>query len=291
MNAVKEKAYAKINLYINVIGRRDDGFHDISTVMHSVSLCDEVTVTLNGMGRKNIRVFLDGNKRLPTDGKNLAFAAADLFLSRGALNADISIKLNKRIPVSAGLAGGSSDAAATLRAMNRLFKRPFSDKALLTMAEALGSDVPYCLLGGTALCEGRGERITRIPSEICLHTVIASSGEHISTPRAYAMLDEIHGSFSLTDEQDRMQKAVLECVKNEDPRELRLYNMFEDAVLPLCPIAEALRTRIMELGALQSMMSGSGPSVYGIFESEDKAREAEKILLNEGVLAFYARSV
>ena len=291
MNAVKEKAFAKINLYINVLGRRDDGFHNISTVMHSVSLCDDITVTLCSRGHRNIRVFLEGNKRIPTDSKNLAYSAADLFMSRGAIDADITIKINKRIPVSSGLAGGSSDAAATLRAMNKLFKHPFSDKALLSMAESLGSDVPYCLLGGTALCEGRGEKISRLPSIPSLHTVIASSGEYISTPRAYATLDEIYGGFLGVDDKKEMLENVIESLKSGNVDKLKLYNIFEDAVLPTCPIAKGLRDRLYELGALGAMMSGSGPSVYGIFASEETAKNAEKTLNKEGAAAFYARSV
>lgn len=290
MNAVKEKAYAKINLYIDVVGKRDDGFHDICTVMHSVSLFDDVTVTLVSLGHKNIRVFLDGNKRLPTDSKNLAYAAADAFLSHSAIDADIIIRLNKRIPISAGLAGGSSDAAATLRAMNKLFKRPFSDKALLSIAASIGSDVPYCLVGGTALCEGRGEKITRLPSNLVLYTVIASSKEHISTPRAYQMLDEMYDDFRGCNTAS-IGAETLGCLNPADPSTLKLYNIFEKAVLPLCPIAKGLKDRLIELGATAALMSGSGPSVYGIFADEDAARGAEKILNDEGAIAFYARSV
>ena len=189
MNACKEMAYAKINLYLDCIGTRSDGFHEIKTIMHSLSLGDAVTVMVVSRDRQSIRMHLDGNRHLPTDSKNLAYSAAALFLERAAINADILIKLDKKIPISAGLAGGSSDAAATLRALNRLFGKCFTEKALLSMAAELGSDVPYCLLGGTALCEGRGERITRLDSSIKLHTVVAVDNEHISTPMAYRMLD------------------------------------------------------------------------------------------------------
>ena len=132
MNAVKESAYAKINLYLDVTGKRADGFHDISTVMHSVSLSDDITVTVNSVGTRSVKLVLDGNRRLPTDSKNLAVSAAELFLSRSGIDADITVKLRKRIPVSAGLAGGSTDAAAVLRAMNKLFKRPLTDRVLIS---------------------------------------------------------------------------------------------------------------------------------------------------------------
>ena len=186
MTVVKEKAYAKINLYLDVVARRDDGFHDIRTVMHSVTLSDDVTVILDRRDKgTGLRMLVDGNRRLPRDSRNIAYEAARLFLERAAIDASIIIKLKKRIPVAAGLAGGSSDAAAVLRAMNKLFKRPLSDRALLEIAAGLGSDVPYCLLGGTALCEGRGENMQLVATDRRLYTVLAlAPGEYVSTPRA-----------------------------------------------------------------------------------------------------------
>jgi 4-diphosphocytidyl-2-C-methyl-D-erythritol kinase len=167
MNAAKEKAYAKINLYLDCLGIRDDGFHEIKTVMHSVTLADTVTVVVLSRDKRNIRLQLVGNRYLPTDSKNLAYSAAALFMERAAIDADILIKLEKHIPVSAGLAGGSTDAAATLRALNRLFGKRFSDKALLAMAAELGSDVPYCLVGGTALLRQRGGGGRPVSNRLC----------------------------------------------------------------------------------------------------------------------------
>ena len=293
MNAVKEKAYAKINLFIDVLAKREDGFHDISTVMHSVSLADEITVTLNSFGKRNVRMVLDGNKRLPTDGKNLAVCSAELFLSRALIDADVTVRLTKRIPVSAGLAGGSTDAAAVLRAMNKLFSRPFADKALVAMAASLGSDVPYCMKGGTALCSGRGEQITRLDGSLMLHTVIAVAHEHVSTPRAYAALDSLYSDFSSGAYAPRSVAlaGLVESVRGGALPDGELYNIFEDAVLPACPGASALRARMPELGATHSLMSGSGPSVFGIFPGEAEARRAEQLLRSEGVTAYYAKTV
>ena len=197
MNVIKEIAPAKINLFLDVTAKRDDGFHEIRAVMHSVSLSDEVTVRrLSGEGGA-VRLLLDGNKRLPTDNKNLAVRAARTFLDAAAIGDSVEIKLKKRIPVAAGLGGGSSDAAAVLRALNRLYKKPFTEKMLLSLAATLGSDVPYCLIGGTAICLGRGEIMTRTRSPKPFFMVIASSGERVSTPIAYAELDALYSDFSL----------------------------------------------------------------------------------------------
>ena len=290
MHAVKEKAYAKINLYIDVVSKREDGFHGIETVMHSVSLCDEITVTLNSLGTECIRVVLDGNRRLPTDSKNLAVAAATLFMSRAGIKADITLKLNKRIPIAAGLAGGSCDAAATLRAMNKLFGRTFADKALLSMAAELGSDVPFCLISGTALCRGRGEIITRLPSRLKLYTVIAVAREHVSTPRAYGMLDEKYADYSVPRAPYALD-AVLNAAQSGIMPKEELYNIFESVVFDECPGAAAIKAQMLTLGATHALMSGSGPSVFGVFGSEELASAARDRLIDLGFTAYLATSV
>ncbi len=293
MNASKEKAYAKINLYLDCIGIRPDGFHEIKTVMHSVSLCDTVTVVVLSRDKRNIRLQLVGNRHLPTDSKNLAYSAAALFMERAAIDADILIKLDKHIPVSAGLAGGSTDAAATLRALNRLFGKRFSDKALLAMAAELGSDVPYCLVGGTALCEGRGERITRLSSALSLHIVVAIDNEHVSTPLAYKALDERYSSFDGTKPTggEEYLAPTLDFIKGDTLPERGLFNVFEESIFAVCPGAKRLKARLIELGATASMMSGSGPSVYGIFDTAEAAMAARDALVAGGARAYYATSV
>ena len=292
MTSVKEKAYAKINLFLDVIERRDDGFHSISTVMHSLSLCDDITVSVSGRNKRSVQMFLDGNRRLPTDGKNIAVAAAQLFLDTLCLDREVTIKLYKRIPISAGLAGGSTDAAAVLRGMNKLFGRPLSEKMLLSLAAKVGSDVPYCLRGGTALCEGRGERITRLPDAIRLYTVVAVANEHVSTPVAYSTLDEIYNNFDGTVSScgtDACSEIINSASTGILPKQL--YNIFESAILPRCPGAKGLKERLTLLGATHALMSGSGPSVFGIFSTEKAARAAEKTLRDEGITAFFAKSI
>lgn len=292
MTSVKEKAYAKINLFLDVTNRREDGFHSISTVMHSLSLCDDITVSITGKGKRGVTMLLDGNRRLPTDTRNIAVMAAQLFLDTLCLDFEVSIKLYKRIPISAGLAGGSTDAAAVLRAMNKLFSRPMSEKMLLSLAARVGSDVPYCLRGGTALCEGRGEKITRLPNALKLYTVIAVANERVSTPIAYTTLDEMYNNFdgSVPSCGPNASSQIIESASTGILPQT-LYNIFESAILPKYPGATGLKEKLADLGATHTLMSGSGPSVYGIFATENDAVKAQEALTKEGITAFYAQSV
>lgn len=293
MISVKENAYAKINLYLDVLSKRDDGFHEVKTIMHTVSLADEVTVSVRRSDRSSVRLTVVGQSKLPTDSRNLAVKAAELFLNKTLIGAEVNIKLVKKIPIAAGLAGGSTDAAAVLRALNRAFKKPLTEKRLLSLAAELGSDVPYCLLGGTALCYGRGERIERLPENLRLHTVIASTDEHVSTPFAYSELDRIYSDFTITrtDDSERYYDAIYGSISSGGLTNTQLYNVFENAILPSYNGAECLKKRIMSLGATHALMSGSGPSVYGIFTDMAAAESARDILISEGVRAYYAETV
>ena len=293
MRAVKEVANAKINLFLDVISRREDGFHDIKTVMHSISLSDTVTVFYTPSSEPAVRMAVKGNRFLPTDDKNLAARAAMLYMQSAGVSATVEIKLEKRIPVAAGLAGGSSDAAATLRAMNRLFGRLFTDRALSAIAARLGSDVPYCLYGKTALCEGRGEIMTKLPDSLKLNVVVATAHEHVATPQAYSALDAMYSSFdgSIPTGADSRYGALISALNGSSQIQNGLFNVFESAVLPTYPGASALKVRMLELGASASMMSGSGPSVFGIFDSEEAARSAADKLCGEGFFASFAKSV
>lgn len=289
MNTVKELANAKINLYLDVVGRREDGFHDIKTVMHSVSLSDVLRISLVSHSTRSVRLSLvcDG-VHLPTDSKNLAVSAAELFLSRASINASVNIELVKNIPIAAGLAGGSSDAAAVLRGMNRLFGRVFTTDMLLKLALEIGSDVPYCLLGKTALCEGRGEIITKLPEPNPLHLVIAIGDERVSTPTAYKALDVMYSNFTKPRDEGRYLRFASALQKGSLSGS---YNIFEDVVLSECKKAEYLKERFLSLGAVSSLMSGSGPSVFGVFSDESSAKGVESLLRDEGFRAYYAVSV
>jgi len=292
MKAVKEKAYAKINLYLNVTAKRSDGFHEVKTVMHAISLCDSVTVEVTADGYAEIALVINGDPSLPTDDRNLAVRAARAYLDRTGITDSIRITLEKRIPVAAGLAGGSSDAAATLRALNRLYGGLSCD-SLLEISAELGCDVPYLLRGGTAFCFGRGERIEPLSPLSGLNIVVAvAEGESVSTPAAYGALDALYSdfraprSFDPGAKLDLLMHGITEG--KLDPR--GLYNVFENAIFPTCCGAERLKSKLVDLGASAALMSGSGPSVYGLFESAAAARSAEAQLTALGYSAFFARS-
>ena len=288
MTSVKERAFAKINLFLEVTGKLENGFHELKTVMHSVTLFDDVTVSYSPSRSTEVHIEIEGNKRLPHDARNLAVRAAELFMERSCKQGIIYIKMVKRIPIAAGLAGGSSDAAATLRAMNRIFDGCFTERMLLSMAAELGSDVPYCLVGGTALCRGRGEIITKLPDPKPENFVIAIASERVSTPSAFAELDRAYSDFDGTKPLlgspyfSRLDAGISDGVIASDG----LYNNFEEVILPGCPGAARIKERMLALGAVGALMSGSGPSVYGIFESREAAESSAKALSGEGVEAF-----
>jgi 4-diphosphocytidyl-2-C-methyl-D-erythritol kinase len=293
MVSVKEYAYAKINLYLDVLSKRDDGFHEVKTVMHTVSLADEITVSVSESDRPQVRLTVLGHPKLPTDSRNLAVRAAELFLASTLIRDEVNIRLVKRIPVAAGLAGGSSDAAAVLRALNKAYKRPLTEKRLLQLAAELGSDVPYCLIGGTALCYGRGENVQRLPDRLKLNLVLAVGKEHVSTPQAYAELDKLYSDFKAerSDAHESLYDAISVAIQSGDITDAKLYNIFENAIFATCHEAESIKERMIELGATHALMSGSGPSVYGIFKSKADAEKAKDTLVSLGVSAYTAETV
>ena len=204
MRRTRECAYAKINLFLQVDGKREDGFHELQTVMQSVGLYDELLFSFDCDGEDTIRFFCN-SPYLPTDARNLAVRAAQLFKDRTGSHGFLRIDMKKRIPVAAGVAGGSSDAAAVLRACNRLFNHPLSVAELFALSGELGSDVAFCLQGGTAFCCGRGEIITPIDVKPNLAFVVANAPtEHVSTPAALSALDQASADFDGSAEEGQL---------------------------------------------------------------------------------------
>ena len=293
MTTVKEKAYAKINLFLDVVEKREDGFHNVKTVMHSVDLFDMISVSVLPSKMLSVSLKVKNCPYIPSDGRNLASIAAREFCENLGITASVYIEIDKRIPVSAGLAGGSTDAAAVLRALNRIYKRPLTFKALAALGARIGSDVPYCVVGKTALCEGRGEIITPLCSDIELHTVIVSSSERVSTPEAYKALDNEYSDFDGSIPTGGAEKlaVITDCIKSGELSDKGMFNIFEQSVLRTAPKAKGAKQRLLELGSSFSMMSGSGPSVFGVFPDKETAASALDALKNEGYRAFYAKSV
>ena len=278
METVSEKALAKLNLYLEITGRRADGYHAIESVMQTVTLAD----TLSFARREEEGVEIRTGAPLPTDGENLIVRAAQAFFAETGRPFGFCVLLEKKIPVAAGLGGGSADAAATLRALNRLSGFPLSGKTLGRVAARVGADVPFCLSGGTALCRGIGEELTPLFPRLSPYAVVAKAGEGVSTPWAYAAVD------CAPQEAAHRPDALLSALASDNLHALAgaLYNRFEAVVLPARPAVGELREKLTRLGAKGVLMSGSGPSVFGLFGQEDYARSAAAALTAQGVQAF-----
>lgn len=263
---VQEKAYAKINLFLDVTGKRKDGFHDILSVMHSVGLADEVEVTATRADYSCITLQME-NSSLPNDERNIAYLAAEAFLAKTGLEATVHIKIEKHIPDCAGLGGGSSDAAAVLRAMNTALGKPLTAAALCELGATLGSDVPFCIVGGTRLCKGRGEILESYPMEPLTVVLCTPHAERVSTPEAYRLLDEAFDDYR---KENVLLHEALFGFFTEDPV-LGMYNVFEGVLLPQLPEADEIRAYFLAHGALGAMMSGSGSTVFALFEKDEEA--------------------
>ncbi len=278
------RANGKINLYLDVLSDGRSGFHQIKSIMQSVSLCDRVTVSaVRGQGTS---VLLSCNlPYIPCDARNIAYKAAELFLAESGIKAEVRIRLQKRIPVAGGMAGGSTDGAAVLRALNKLFGEPLTGAKLLDVAAKLGSDIPFCLYGKTAVCTGRGEVLRPIENSAKLLLLIVPSRESVSTPWAYGELDKQFGDFSGREARNaaRFDALVAALAKGciEDIAK-NMYNIFEEAILPHRPLAQRAKELLLAHGAIGAMMSGSGPTVFGIFPDMESRRLAEAALKKQG---------
>ena len=272
---VYERAYAKINLYLDVTEKREDGFHALRSVMQTVGLYDAVTVEAVAAAEPSVSISVKGRYRVPVGPTNLCYRAAIAYMTEAAAPMRVHIYLDKHIPVAAGLGGGSADAAAVLRALNRITGRRLAASRLLWLAGTLGSDVPFCLVGHTRLCEGRGEAMQVLTPCRTLPLVILPSPERVSTPAAYTALDAAYADFATAGEHGNLP-AMLSALAARDAQAIAasLYNIFESVILPTCPIAAANRTRLYELGAEAVLMSGSGATVFGVFGSEEAAAAA-----------------
>ncbi|MBQ9736432.1 MAG: 4-(cytidine 5'-diphospho)-2-C-methyl-D-erythritol kinase [Clostridia bacterium] len=264
-----EQAYAKLNLFLDVTGKRADGYHEIKSVMHSVTLADTVTVRATAADFSCITLKME-NSSIPADERNLAYLAAEAFLEKTGITANVAIVVEKQIPAAAGLGGGSADAAAVLRALNAIFDHPLSTEALCALGATLGSDVPFCVLGGTMLCEGRGEVCTPYSYPEGYFVIAVPEDEKMKTPEAYALLDEAFENF---EEPQTALHEMLFSFFEEDPY-YSMYNVFEGIVLPRSHAATILRTRLLDAKAKNAMMSGSGTAVFGVFDTEDEAKAA-----------------
>ena len=275
MNTITEKAYAKLNISLDVSKAREDGYHDMVMVMQTVSLCDELSITLDQTGVVRAEADL---RYIPRDDRNLAVKAAKLYFAKtGREGTGAVIRMKKRIPVGAGMAGGSSDAAAVIRALSRNFGQELKKDEMMALAEQTGSDVAFCVLGGTALAEGRGEILTPLRDMPDCTIVICKPDYSISTPELFRAIDReklrVHPDTA----------GILKAIREGNLAQIcrRMYNVFEDVPDRRMKIIGGIKNRLINKGAEGAVMTGTGSAVFGIFTDENTAKKACSAMAKE----------
>lgn len=279
--AVKLLAPAKLNLSLDIVGRRLDGYHEMQMVMQSIDLFDRVELSLQDSGAIRLQC---SNAYLPLDGRNIAVKAAEAFFARTGLSSGLEIKLGKQIPSGAGMGGGSADGAAVLWGLNRIFENPLSLQELVDVGMTVGADLPFCLTGGTALVEGIGERITPLsPLSDCFFVVIKPDFS-INTAKAFAAFDR----QTPTKRPDTAR--LLQALAEKDLQKLSgsFCNVFED-MLP--DAIQPYKDKLIRAGALGALMTGSGSAVFGLFTNEHLAADCVGTFRKSGMRAWRCRPV
>ncbi len=269
MTELTERARAKLNLALDVGAMRADGYHEMRMLMQTITLCDDVRIRL-GTGRW----WADGMDTLPHDLKNLALKAADVFFQAAGIDPDgVEVTLTKRIPSCAGLAGGSADAAAVLRALQRHYRAPLPQRTLMDAAATVGSDVPFCLCGGTMLAEGRGERLTRLPPLPDCWAVVCKPDFPSSTPALFRALDE-HPPV-----RRPALAQLLDCLPDLRQSGPLMENVFEPLLTADHPILGQIRQTLLDHGALAALMTGTGSAYFGLFDDPVRAELGRSAVL------------
>uniref|UniRef100_UPI0040578603 4-(cytidine 5'-diphospho)-2-C-methyl-D-erythritol kinase n=1 Tax=Agathobacter sp. TaxID=2021311 RepID=UPI0040578603 len=276
MDQITLKALAKINLGLDVVRRREDGYHEVRMVMQTIHLYDK----LNIVKKKENGISITSNlSYVPTNENNLVYKAAELLMDEFDIKEGVSVDLMKRIPVAAGMAGGSSDAAAMLYGMNEMFELGLSRRELMERGVKIGADVPYCLMRGTALAEGIGEKLTQLPPMVKCPVLIAKPQISVSTKFVYENLklteETIHPNIDLL--LHDIEEGDLHAIANH------MGNVLETVTIPHYPIIAQIKEKMQGDGAINSMMSGSGPTVFGLFESEKAAKKAYYSMVKSGL--------
>lgn len=267
MKQIILNAYAKINLGLDVVKRRNDGYHELRTIMQTINLFDQLTLKKTSHPGITIHTNLDF---LPTNENNLVYQAANLLLEEFQIPYGLDIQLMKKIPVAAGMAGGSSDAAVTLKGINTLFNLNLNLTDLQQRGVTLGADIPYCLLGGTALSEGIGELLSPLPPMPDCFIVVIKPSVRVSTQFVYKHL-QLANNISHPD-----INKIISSIKQGNLYGVaaHLENILESVTIPLHPIISTLKKKLLSYHALGSLMSGSGPTVFGLFNTQETARKA-----------------
>ena len=285
MREISEKAYAKLNISLDVMDGRDDGYHDMMMVMQTVSLWDDVRLTLNSEGKMSASSNL---RFIPGDERNLAVkAAVRFFRELGDEQSGVHVDMQKRIPVGAGMAGGSADAAAVLRGLNKLFDRPFSLEKLMELGADVGSDVPFCVMGGTALAEGRGEILSSLPPMPRCSFLICKPEFSISTPELFRKLD----ASPMRRHPDT--QGIIQALEKGELIQIcrRMYNVFEDVDDRRMRSVAEIKGALLDNGALSAMMTGTGSAVFGVFDDDSAAQKGLEAMKSYCPFSYLAEPV
>ncbi|MCX8128944.1 MAG: 4-(cytidine 5'-diphospho)-2-C-methyl-D-erythritol kinase [Clostridia bacterium] len=266
MQMIQLKARAKINLSLDVVGKRPDGYHEVKMIMQTIDLYDDIFIEQTDHG-----ISIEcGCPWVPENCDNIAYKAAQLLVDNYNIKGGIKIRINKNIPVAAGLAGGSSDAASVIKGINKIFDLGINEAEMMLLGKQIGADVPYCIKGGTMLAEGIGEVLTELPALQETHIVLVKPKIGVSTPWVYKnlRLDTIS--------QRPDTELLINSIKNHDKHYLaaNMVNVLETVTIPKYTVIQRIKEALLALGALGSMMSGSGPSVFGIFDNSQSAEKA-----------------
>lgn len=270
-NDISLKALAKINLGLDVVRRREDGYHEVRMIMQTIHLYDRLDIKRTKKPGIQIQTNLSF---LPVNENNLIYKAAKLLMDEFSITDGVSVKLDKRIPVAAGMAGGSTDAAAMLIGVNRLFSLGLTKRQLMERGVQIGADVPYCIMRGTALAEGIGEALSPLPPMVKCPVLIAKPSISVSTKFVYQnlKLDDttIHPDIDL----------LIDDIKAKNLHDIAAHmgNVLETVTIPNYPVIDEIKKHMLSNGAVGAMMSGSGPTVFGLFDDEDTAKKAYKAM-------------
>lgn len=276
MDEISLKALAKINLGLDVLGKREDGYHDVRMIMQTIHLYDRVEIKKTRSPHIHVETNL---YYLPVNEDNLVYRAAKLMKDEFQIKEGVRIVLQKFIPVAAGLAGGSSDAAAVLVGMNRIFNLGLKQNKLMELGLKIGADVPFCIMRGTALAEGIGEKLTALPPMPKCPVLIAKPAISVSTKTVYEGL-KLYDGMEHPDID-----GVMESIQQKDLKGVasHMANILETVTIPMYPVIKDIKKLMMDNGALNAMMSGSGPTVFGLFPNEKEIRRAYDALKQSGL--------